>query len=823
MKNLTVFTATLLSSLTGFAQEATPLPQLGKSPIKEVIKAMTLDEKIKFVVGTGMRMGEVAPPPKPAAGTPSPIGTNLPAAGTPPPLTAGTPPAGAGAPPAGAGAPPLTGMPAGIEFMPTVGSTETKVAGAAGTLSEIPRLGIPAMVVADGPAGLRISPKRKNDSTHTFYCTAFPVATLLASSWDTALVQKVGAAIGNEVHEYGVDILLAPGMNIHRNPLGGRNFEYYSEDPLVTGKITAAMVNGVQSNGVGVSIKHFAANNQETERSTINTLVTERTMREIYLQGFKIAVQSSNPWTVMSSYNKINGTMASESVDLLTNILRKDWGFQGFVMTDWFGGKNPVEQMKAGNDLLMPGTPSQLKKLAEAVASGQLSMDVLDNNVEHILNILLKTPTFQKYAFSNQPDLKSHAQIARAAASEGMVLLKNEQKTLPFSPKLQKIALFGNTSYNMITGGTGSGDVNEAYTVSMVQGFSNANLLIDNTLKDLYEPYIDKATKAFPKKKMFFEPDPVIPEYELDLSKIVIAAEANEVAVLTIGRNSGEFLDRKLEADYYLTATEKDLIKNVSEIFHAKGKKVVVLLNIGGVIETNSWSMYPDAILLAWQAGQESGNSIADVLTGKVNPSGKLATTFPKDYGHVPSANNFPGTPKEKPTEVIYKEGIYVGYRYYESFAVPVAYEFGYGQSYTTFNFKNLKLSDKKFGNQLTVTVDVTNTGTVAGKEVVQLYLTAPSKNLVKPAQELRGFAKTSLLQPNQTQTITLVLDAKSLTSFDEKQSAWIAEAGKYGIKIGSSSQKIQQTGTFSLEKERMVEKESKSLVPTAPIMELRK
>ncbi|MEN9613620.1 MAG: hypothetical protein RLZZ628_4434, partial [Bacteroidota bacterium] len=436
-----------------------------------------------------------------------------------------------------------------------------------------------------------------------------------------------------------------------------------------------------------------------------------------------------------------------------------------------------------------------------------------------------KTATFQKYAFSNQPDLKSHAQLTRAAASEGMVLLKNEQKTLPFPEKLQKIALFGNTSYNMITGGTGSGDVNEAYTVSMSEGFANAKLLIDNNLKVIYEPYIEKAIKAFPKKQRFFDPDPVIPEYELELANVIAAAEANEIAVITIGRNSGEFSDRKLEADYYLTATEKKLIKTVSEVFHTKGKKVVVLLNIGGVIEINSWSMDADAILLAWQAGQESGNSIADVLTGKVNPSGKLATTFPKDYSHVPSASlpNFPGLPKEKPAEVIYKEGIFVGYRYYETFKVPVAYEFGYGQSYTTFNFKNLKLSDKKFGNKLTVTVDVTNTGTVAGREVVQLYLTAPSQKLVKPAQELRGFVKTNLLQPNQTQTVTIELDAKSLVSFDEKQSAWVAEAGKYGVKIGSSSQKIQLTGHFSLEKEQIVEKESKSLVPVAPILELKK
>lgn len=715
-----------------------------------------------------------------------------------------------------------------------VGQTMDKVEGAAGSTFPVEHLAVSSIVLADGPAGLRIAPTRKNEAK-TYYCTAFPVGTLLASTWDTALVKRVGIAMGNEVKQYGVDVLLAPALNIQRNPLGGRNFEYYSEDPFVAGNITAAIVNGVQSNGVGSSIKHFAANNQETNRMTVNTIVSERALREIYLRGFELAVKKSAPRTVMSSYNLINGTYTSEEYDLLTTILRKEWGYKGMVMTDWFGGKDAVAQMKAGNDLLMPGVPKQRQAIIDAVKNGSLPIEVLNTNAQRVMELVLVSPSYKKLTFSNNPDLKAHALVSRSAAAEGMVLLKNNNNTLPFKAA-QKIAAFGNTSYNFIAGGTGSGDVNRAYTISLVQGFSNAGFSIDKKLTPVYEQYITDEKAKQPKPKFFFELVPPVPEMAADAALIEQAAIDNDVAIITLGRRSGEFQDRNMDNDFLLNETELTLIKNVSAAFHAKNKKVVVLLNTGGVIETKNWSNQPDAILLVWQAGQEGGNAVADIVSGKINPSGKLAVSFPVSYQDVPSAKNFPGKnleetmqmgmggfPMGKKSEVVYEEGIYVGYRYYNSFNVKPAYEFGYGLSYTNFSYGPVVLSSPSFNGTVKATIKITNTGKVAGKEVVQLYLSAPAKKLDKPADELKGFAKTNLLQPGQSQTISFVLDPKSLASYDTEKSSWIAEAGEYAIHIGASSANFKQSIAFKLAKELLVEKCHKVLSPTAAINELKK
>jgi beta-glucosidase len=714
------------------------------------------------------------------------------------------------------------------------------VAGAAGGTAEIARLGITTMVLADGPAGLRIAPARTNDNA-TYDCTAFPIETLLASTWDTGLVYQVGQAVGNEVLEYGVDILLAPALNIHRNPLCGRNFEYYSEDPLVAGKMTAAMVRGVQSQGVGTSIKHFAANNQETNRMTVNAVISERALREIYLEGFRIAVQESQPWTVMSSYNKINGVYTSESADLLTKILREDWGFKGFVMSDWFGGSDPVAQMKAGNDLLTPGTPEQAKGILAAVRGGQLDEKVLDRNVERILQILVQSPRYKGSKYSNKPDLKAHAQLARQTAAEGMVLLKNSRGSLPLAGKVKNIAVFGNTSYEIITGGSGSGKVNEAYSVSLVDGLATSGLTMNPSLREQYSSYLKEAHAKQPNRSgdplaMMMGRTP-IEEMEVKAELAATMAAEADVALLTIGRNSGEFTDRQAVAgDFYLSARERTMLDTVSRAFRAKGKKTVVVLNIGGVIETASWRDQADAILLAWQAGQETGNSIADVLTGKINPSGRLASTFPITYQDVPSAKNFPGITLPTPpsesqppeglsilgprvrAEVVYEEDVYVGYRYYHTFNIPVAYEFGYGLSYAQFKFGKPAMSPARFTDKLQVEVEVKNTAKVAGREVVQVYLAAPAKKMRKPKEELVAFAKSKLLKPGEAQRLSFEIQAQDLASFDEASSSWVAEAGTYQLRIGASSKDIRQTASFRLDQELTVKRVNKALAPTRQI-----
>ncbi len=781
MKNyVTVLIA--VSLLLNFLQsKAQNLPQLGKNSAKEVVAAMTLEEKAQLVVGKGMKFG----------GTSSGTG---------------------------------------------VGITEDKVAGASGTTFAIPRLGVPSIVVADGPAGLRIDSIRNNDHSKTYYATAWPVATLLASTWDTSVVKKVGVAFGNEIHNYGVDIILAPALNIHRNPLGGRNFEYYSEDPLIAGSMAAAITNGIQSNGVGTSVKHYAANNQETNRNSVNTIVSERALREIYLKGFEITLKRSNPWTVMSSYNLINDTMASESYELLTTVLRKDWGYKGFVMSDWFGGRNAVAQMKAGNDLLMPGTKQQTQKIIDAVNHDSLDVKMLDENCERILNIILQSPSFKKYKYNNQPDLKAHAAIAREAAAEGMVLLKNANNALPFA-SIKNIALFGNNGYDLIAGGTGSGDVNKAYKVSLYQGLINAGYNIDAVTVEAYKNYIADYNTKHPKKDFFQEfsnPTPPAPEFEVDDNIIKTKALNTDVAVIVIGRNAGEGKDRKIDDDFNLSATEQALIKNVADAFHAQNKKVIVVLNIGGVIETVSWRDKVDGILLAWQPGLEGGNAIADILSGKVNPSGRLATTFPVKYEDVPSAKNFPGKEfpekattgnfgmKQIPAEVTYEEGIYVGYRYYNTFNVKPAYEFGYGLSYCNFTFGNLKLSSSTFNKDITATIAITNQGKYAGKEVVEMYITAPVNNIDKPAAELKAFAKTKLLKPGETQTLKFTLTATDLASFYTDKEEWVADAGKYTVKAGASSTDIRLKASFNLENEIVVEKVNKALSPKTNISELK-
>lgn len=730
-------------------------PQLGKDPVEKVVSEMTLDEKLDLLVGS-----------------------------------------------------------AGLEntnSTATIGNSAILVPGAAGQINAVPRLGIPAVVVADGPAGLRISPKR-DGTDKTFYCTHFPVATVIGATWNTELAESVGNVMGDEVIHYGVDVLLAPATNIHRNPLNGRNFEYYSEDPFLSGKIAAAQINGIQKNGVGTSLKHFALNNQETNRTSNDVIGTPRTFREVYLKPFEIAVKESQPWTVMTSYNKINGTYACQSTELITEILRNEWGFGGMVMTDWYGGNNAIQQMEAGNELLMPGKLSQREEIRKAVLNGTLSREIIDRNVTRILELILKTPRFKGHVADNNPNLKAHAMVTRNTACEGMVLLKNEDNSLPLDNDIKNIAVFGRTSYDFIAGGTGSGDVNHAYVVSLIDGLKNAGLLIDEGLKQVYESYTEIAKAQMPVSNgryAAFMPKKLISEMNLDKVNLEKLASDNDMAIITIGKTSGEFADRNIADNFNLTSAEKNMIEKVTAAFSSKGKKTVVILNVCGVIETASWIGKPDAVLVAWLPGQEGGSSVADILTGKETPSGRLPMTWPISYDDVPSKDDFP-LPDEISEEALteslkgftevrsegqrknfdvttYNDGIYVGYRYYTTKNVPVSYPFGYGLSYTTFSYNDLKIEKAENGDIL-LNVTVKNTGKKSGKEVVQVYVSAPGKDMDKPSRELKGFAKTRKLQPGESQTVSVNIPYESLASFNENKSCWQVEGGTYKILVARNA-----------------------------------
>jgi len=727
-------------------------PQLGKSSVDKVLKAMTLEEKVHLVIGMGM-----------------------------------------------AGSDGSTA---------TVGATEDIVPGAAGTTYPIPRLGIPSIVLADGPAGLRINPTRENDP-NTYYCTHFPIGTLLSSTWNQELVENVGQAMGEEVHEYGADVYLAPALNIHRHPLNGRNFEYYSEDPVVSGKTAAAYVRGVQKNDVGTSVKHFAYNNQETNRTGNNAIISPRAQREIYLKGFEIAVKEADPWTIMSSYNKINGTYTSQSKDLLTTVLRDEWGFKGLVMTDWFGGDDGAKQIAAGNDMLQPGTQKQYDQIMEALQNGSLTEAQLDVCVKRCLELVKRSPKVKGYAYSNKPDLKAHAQVTRQSALEGMVLLENNG-VLPLKD-VKNVAVFGCTSFDFIAGGTGSGNVNRAYTVSLLDGLKNAGFNVDESNKETTLKHIAEEAAAFKAslegkdQLAAFFPAPRPSELVPANKEVEASAKANDIAIITFGRNSGEFFDRTA-ADFELSASERKLLESVTKAFHKAGKKVVVVLNVGGVIETHSWSWMPDAVLLAWQAGQEGGNSVTDILTGVESPSGKLPMTFPMNLMDAASSTNFPidatqevyfmkrreDIGQKDVDQTDYAEGIYVGYRWFDKYNISVSYPFGYGLSYTTFEYSEPTV--KNDGKTITATVRVKNVGEVAGKEAVQLYVSAPESQLDKPVKELKAYAKTGKLAPGESQVLTLTFPTSELASFDEEASAWKVDAGTYKFLFGASSRDIRCT-----------------------------
>lgn len=660
-------------------------------------------------------------------------------------------------------------------------------------------LDIAASKLADGAAGVRIAPTREGEPG-TFHGTAFPVGTLLASTWDADLVKRVGAAIGNEIKEYGLDVWLAPGMNIQRDPLNGRSFEYFSEDPLVSGVMGAAEVAGAQAQGVGTTIKHFIANNAETSRSIVDNIISPRAIREIYLRGFQYAEEHANPWAVMTAMNKVNGTYTGQWADLNTRVLRDEWGFEGFVMSDWWSGDGHYADMiNSGNDLIEPGGPAlpygygdALTGLQEAYAAGSLSADTITQGAVRILTQVLKMPSNQGYVATNAPDLASHASLSRQAASDGMVLLKNHQASLPLAGG-SKVASFGITQINTLKGGAGSGDVNAAYTVNVADGLAQ-QFSLDTGLADFYHTFFEQNKTS----SDFGGISTVVscPEPALSQSEIAAYAASNDVAVITLGRNSAQGQDRQnAKGDYLLSDVEQSLIDNVSSAFHGLGKRVVVVLNTGGVMDTSAWQDKVDAILLAYMPGQEAGHAVADLLSGVVNPSGKLTQTFPTRYQDVPSSAGFPGTDTDGDGKVdthYYNEGIYVGYRYYATFGKGVNYPFGHGLSYTQFDYKNTAIQSNTLastGGKVTLTTTVYNSGSVSGREVAQVYVAAPAGTLGKPAIELKAFAKTKLLPAGASETLSFEIPASWLASFDNANNEWIIEPGTYKVYVAPSSE----------------------------------
>lgn len=734
--------------------------EFGKSPVKKVVAAMTLEEKVNLLVGIGAWNGD--------------------------------------------------------DIAQEIKDARNLIPGCAGQTYPIPRLGIPSVMLPDGPGGLRINPTRQGDD-NTYYCTSFPVATILAQTWNQQLVEEVGVAIGDEVKRYGADCLLAPALNLHRNPLLGRNFEYYSEDPVVAGKTAAAMVRGVQSNGVGATIKHFALNNQETNRMANDVRIDEQTARELYLKGFEIAVRESQPWAVMTSYNKINGTYAPENETLIEEILRNEWGFGGMVMTDWGGGRDAVATVKAGNDLIMPGNANQIQSIIEAVRNGTLSQETIDRNVARVLAFIERSPKMQGYEFLNDPDLTAHAQVSRASATEGMVLLKNNG-ALPLAGNCRMIALYGTSSYDLYVVGTGSGSVNYNHAVGLDEGLKAAGYKLEPAVSSAYTRYVQQNNSRVSAANFMRTglTNHIIPQ-SLVRKPFQYRADAisSDIAIITIGRSCGESADRGYEGDYTLTDIEQGLIKDVCDAFHSKGKKVVVILNIGAPIETSSWKSQPDAILLAGLPGQEAGHAITDVLKGSVNPSGKLVDTYVVDLMKMPSTANFPINARELQSEARanhnnpdaqplanydfteYKERMDIGYRYYDRHPEQVSYPFGFGLSYTTFQYSEPQATIAD--GTIHLSVKVTNNGPVAGKEVVQVYIEAPGGGLNRLTKELKAYGKTALLQPSESQVLEFILSTYDLAGYNPASSSWQAVQGEYKADFAASSQDIRCNAQFTV------------------------
>ena len=636
------------------------------------------------------------------------------------------------------------------------------------TTTPVERLGIPQMTVSDGPHGVRRVKDVQEFITKSVPATCFPTAASMASTWDVELIRQIGEAIAEECIALEVDVILGPGVNMKRTPLCGRNFEYYSEDPFLAGEIAVGFINGIQSKGVGTSLKHFAANNQEYQRSTISSEMDERTLMEIYLPAFEAAVKRAKPWTVMCSYNKLNGTFAAENHLLLTEILRDQWDYAGFVVSDWGAVHDRVEALEAGLDLEMPGPrEKRVQAVIDAVRSGDLDEAVLDEAVRRILEIVFKAAETEN---GGSFDAAAHHALARKVAGEGMVLLKNNG-ILPLKAPAH-IAVIGHSAKEAYFQGGGSSHINPTQ--------------VDN-------PYIELQKLAGQAELTFAEGYPGDESFNQALiDEAAKNAKSAEVALLYISLPATKESEGYDRPDLDLTAHQVALINAVSAV----QPNTVVILNNGAPIVMSEWIDGTAAVLEAWMMGQAGGGAIADVLFGKVNPSGKLAETFPLKLVDTPAHINYPG----ENGAVRYGEGLFIGYRYYDAKEIPTLFPFGYGLSYTTFEYKNPTVSSPTFRDidGLTISVEVTNSGDFAGKEVVQVYVKDHQSKLVRPPKELKGFVKVEL-QPGETKTVSVDLDFRAFAYYHPGYRRWITEDGEFDILIGCSSNDIRCTEVVTL------------------------
>ncbi len=635
--------------------------------------------------------------------------------------------------------------------------------------AEIKRLGIDSVMMCDGPHGLR---KKIGDGDHlgindSISTVCFPSACAAAASFDTELMTKIGETLGEECQAENIAMLLGPGVNIKRSPLCGRNFEYYSEDPFLAGQIGAAYVKGLQSKGVAACVKHFAANNQETLRMTSDSVVDERTLHEIYLAPFEEIVKSAKPKSIMCSYNRINGVFASEDKKLLTDILREKWGFEGFVVTDWGAGKNPVEGIKSGLDLIMPGkAASKVQKIITAVNKGELSETELDVTVGRILKFINDACT--KKTVGVKKDLEKEYRVAEQAACECAVLLKNEHNTLPLD-KNKTAAFIGEFAKKPRYQGGGSSHIHSCKTSNAIDAAKE--------FKVVYARGYDFRQKITD---------------ETLLNEAVETAKKADYAVVFAGLPNAFEAEGADRSSLDIPENQNRLIEEVAAI----NKNTVVVLYSGSPV-VMPWINKVSAVMEMYLAGDGVGEATVKLLYGDANPCGKLPETFPCRLENNPSYLNFPG----ERGRVEYREGVFVGYRWYDKRKMNVLFPFGHGLSYTSFKYGNLQIDKNTVTDRenLEVTVSVTNTGELAGKEVVQLYVKNPVCRVNRPIRELRAFKKINL-EPGETKTIAFILDSKAFAYYEPLISDWFVESGKYTIEVGSSSRDIRQSTEVAVE-----------------------